>query len=178
MLEYPSPSHRKYLNTLGISHACILGSAKKHGVAAVGSVDWRHQKWTGYRLASRHCRDIVSKLPLTAAVAVYNVGQVHLLAKSQGTRGLERSPKTKKSPLCAARSPCAPPPKPKDHDNLKQGDPVVYGRTGEEDLYFDSHEFEPLIIPGVSSALAAPTFSPTSSPRSAVPPSPSPSARE
>lgn len=41
-----------------------------------------------------------------------------MLAKSQGTRGLERSPKTKKSPLCAARSPCAPPPKPKDHDNV------------------------------------------------------------
>ncbi|RXW23086.1 hypothetical protein EST38_g2765 [Candolleomyces aberdarensis] len=41
---------------------------------------------------------------------------------------------------------------------LKQGDPVVYGRAGEEVLYFRSHGFEPLIIPGVSSALAAPTF--------------------
>ncbi|KAG6812428.1 hypothetical protein H0H92_002894 [Tricholoma furcatifolium] len=41
---------------------------------------------------------------------------------------------------------------------LKQGDPVVYGRAGEEVLYFRAHGFEPLVIPGVSSALAAPTF--------------------
>ncbi|KAF5352628.1 hypothetical protein D9756_006264 [Leucocoprinus leucothites] len=41
---------------------------------------------------------------------------------------------------------------------LKQGDPVVYGRAGEEVLYFRKHGFEPLVIPGVSSALAAPTF--------------------
>lgn len=41
---------------------------------------------------------------------------------------------------------------------LKQGDPVVYGRAGEEVLYFRSHGFEPLVVPGVSSALAAPTF--------------------
>ncbi|CAA7265022.1 unnamed protein product [Cyclocybe aegerita] len=41
---------------------------------------------------------------------------------------------------------------------VRQGDPVVYGRAGEEVLYFRSHGFEPLVIPGVSSALAAPTF--------------------
>ncbi|RDB24496.1 putative uroporphyrinogen-III C-methyltransferase [Hypsizygus marmoreus] len=41
---------------------------------------------------------------------------------------------------------------------LKQGDPVVYGRAGEEVLYFRAHGYEPLVIPGVSSALAAPTF--------------------
>ncbi|KAG5638926.1 hypothetical protein H0H81_008695 [Sphagnurus paluster] len=41
---------------------------------------------------------------------------------------------------------------------LKQGDPVVYGRAGEEVLYFRAHGFEPVVIPGVSSALAAPTF--------------------
>ncbi|TFK42235.1 uroporphyrin-III C-methyltransferase [Crucibulum laeve] len=41
---------------------------------------------------------------------------------------------------------------------LKQGDPVVYGRAGEEVLYFRERGFEPLVIPGVSSALAAPTF--------------------
>lgn len=35
---------------------------------------------------------------------------------------------------------------------------MVYGRAGEEVLYFRSHGFEPLVIPGVSSALAAPTF--------------------
>ena len=39
---------------------------------------------------------------------------------------------------------------------LKQGDPVVYGRAGEEVLYFRSYGFEPIIVPGVSSALAAP----------------------
>ncbi|KAF9040274.1 hypothetical protein BDZ89DRAFT_1060705 [Hymenopellis radicata] len=41
---------------------------------------------------------------------------------------------------------------------LKQGDPVVYGRAGEEVLYFRSHGFEPTVVPGVSSALAGPTF--------------------
>ncbi|KAI6024573.1 uroporphyrin-III C-methyltransferase [Pisolithus marmoratus] len=41
---------------------------------------------------------------------------------------------------------------------LKQGDPVVYGRAGEEILYFRSHGIEPLVVPGVSSALAAPMF--------------------
>ncbi|KAF8626442.1 hypothetical protein AX15_004876 [Amanita polypyramis BW_CC] len=41
---------------------------------------------------------------------------------------------------------------------LKQGDPSVFGRAGEEILYFRSQGFEPLVIPGVSSALAGPTF--------------------
>ncbi|KIJ61393.1 hypothetical protein HYDPIDRAFT_115845 [Hydnomerulius pinastri MD-312] len=41
---------------------------------------------------------------------------------------------------------------------LKQGDPSVYGRAGEEILYFRARGYEPLVIPGVSSALAAPTF--------------------
>ncbi|KAF7330113.1 Uroporphyrin-III C-methyltransferase [Mycena sanguinolenta] len=41
---------------------------------------------------------------------------------------------------------------------LKQGDPVVYGRAGEEVLYFRTHGFEPVVVPGVSSALAGPTF--------------------
>lgn len=39
---------------------------------------------------------------------------------------------------------------------LKQGDPFVYGRGGEEVLYFREHGFECTIIPGVSSALAGP----------------------
>lgn len=34
----------------------------------------------------------------------------------------------------------------------------MYGRAGEEVLYFRAHGYEPLVIPGVSSALAAPTF--------------------
>jgi len=34
----------------------------------------------------------------------------------------------------------------------------VYGRAGEEVLYFREHGFEPLVIPGVSSALAGPTM--------------------
>ncbi|WVQ95877.1 uroporphyrinogen-III C-methyltransferase [Kwoniella sp. CBS 9459] len=39
---------------------------------------------------------------------------------------------------------------------LKQGDPFVYGRGGEEVLYFREHGFESIVIPGISSALAAP----------------------
>lgn len=39
---------------------------------------------------------------------------------------------------------------------LKQGDPFVYGRGGEEVLYFREHGYECAIIPGVSSALAGP----------------------
>ncbi|KAF9264943.1 uroporphyrin-III C-methyltransferase [Marasmius fiardii PR-910] len=41
---------------------------------------------------------------------------------------------------------------------LKQGDPVVYGRAGEEVLYFRERGFEPTVVPGVSSAIAGPTF--------------------
>ncbi|KAG1748811.1 tetrapyrrole methylase [Suillus occidentalis] len=39
---------------------------------------------------------------------------------------------------------------------LKQGDPVVYGRAGEEVL--PSTRVQPLVVPGVSSVLAAPIF--------------------
>ncbi|KAK7695128.1 hypothetical protein QCA50_002318 [Cerrena zonata] len=41
---------------------------------------------------------------------------------------------------------------------LKQGDPTVYGRAGEEVLYFRAHGFEPIVVPGVTSALAGPIF--------------------
>ncbi|THH32819.1 hypothetical protein EUX98_g1311 [Antrodiella citrinella] len=41
---------------------------------------------------------------------------------------------------------------------LKQGDPSVYGRAGEEVLYFRAHGYEPIVIPGVSSVIAGPTF--------------------
>ncbi|ODV89921.1 hypothetical protein CANCADRAFT_98037 [Tortispora caseinolytica NRRL Y-17796] len=39
---------------------------------------------------------------------------------------------------------------------LKQGDPYVYGRGGEEYVYFSERGFEPLVIPGITSALSAP----------------------
>ncbi|KAI5954108.1 MET1 [Candida margitis] len=39
---------------------------------------------------------------------------------------------------------------------LKQGDPYIFGRGGEEYNYFAEHGFEPIVIPGISSALAAP----------------------
>ncbi len=39
---------------------------------------------------------------------------------------------------------------------LKQGDPFVYGRGGEEVLYFRENGFEATVVPGVSSALAGP----------------------
>ncbi|KAG9313830.1 uroporphyrin-III C-methyltransferase [Chiua virens] len=39
---------------------------------------------------------------------------------------------------------------------LKQGDPIVYARAGEELAYFRTHGFTPLVLPGLSSALAAP----------------------
>lgn len=41
---------------------------------------------------------------------------------------------------------------------LKQGDPALYGRVGEEVLFLRSHGIEATIIPGISSALAAPLF--------------------
>jgi uroporphyrin-III C-methyltransferase len=44
------------------------------------------------------------------------------------------------------------------HDvvRLKQGDPFVYGRGGEEVLYFRENGYESTVIPGISSALAGP----------------------
>ncbi|KAF2397515.1 siroheme synthase [Trichodelitschia bisporula] len=41
---------------------------------------------------------------------------------------------------------------------LKQGDPFLYGRGGEEVLWFRERGWEPLVLPGVTSALAAPLF--------------------
>jgi uroporphyrin-III C-methyltransferase len=41
---------------------------------------------------------------------------------------------------------------------LKQGDPFVYGRGGEEVLQFREQGFEPVVVPGISSALAGPTM--------------------
>ncbi|KAI0275220.1 tetrapyrrole methylase [Gloeopeniophorella convolvens] len=41
---------------------------------------------------------------------------------------------------------------------LKQGDPTVYGRAGEEILYFRERGFESVVVPGVSSALAGPVL--------------------
>lgn len=41
---------------------------------------------------------------------------------------------------------------------MKQGDPALYGRAGEELLFLRSHNIPTLIIPGISSALAGPLF--------------------
>ena len=40
---------------------------------------------------------------------------------------------------------------------LKTGDPFLYGRGGEEILFFRNHGYEPSIVPGLSSVFAAPT---------------------
>lgn len=42
---------------------------------------------------------------------------------------------------------------------LKQGDPYIFGRGGEEFAFFSSHGFVPRVLPGITSALAAPVFS-------------------
>ena len=39
---------------------------------------------------------------------------------------------------------------------LKNGDPFVFGRGGEEVLFFRKHGFEAEVIPGISSSLSAP----------------------
>lgn len=41
---------------------------------------------------------------------------------------------------------------------LKQGDPAVYGHFGEEVFHFHAQGYEPLVVPGVSSAIAGPTL--------------------
>ncbi|KAF2131918.1 uroporphyrin-III C-methyltransferas-like protein [Dothidotthia symphoricarpi CBS 119687] len=41
---------------------------------------------------------------------------------------------------------------------IKQGDPYIYGRGGEEYTFFRSHGFTPLVLPGITSALSAPLF--------------------
>ncbi|SCZ89072.1 BZ3500_MvSof-1268-A1-R1_Chr1-1g00934 [Microbotryum saponariae] len=41
---------------------------------------------------------------------------------------------------------------------LKQGDPFLYGRGGEEVLHFRHAGFEPVVVPGLSSCLAGPTI--------------------
>jgi uroporphyrin-III C-methyltransferase len=39
---------------------------------------------------------------------------------------------------------------------LKQGDPFIYGRGGEEVLFFRQHGFESVVVPGISSSIAGP----------------------
>ena len=41
---------------------------------------------------------------------------------------------------------------------LKQGDPYLYGRGGEEYKFFESHGYTPRVLPGVTSALSGPLF--------------------
>ncbi|MCJ1467904.1 hypothetical protein MMC07_006529 [Pseudocyphellaria aurata] len=41
---------------------------------------------------------------------------------------------------------------------LKQGDPYIYGRGGEEYIFFKERGFTPIILPGITSALSAPLF--------------------
>ena len=41
---------------------------------------------------------------------------------------------------------------------LKQGDPYIYGRGGEEYVFFREHGFVPTVLPGITSALSAPLF--------------------
>jgi uroporphyrin-III C-methyltransferase len=41
---------------------------------------------------------------------------------------------------------------------LKQGDPFLYGRGAEEVAFFRKHEFEAIVLPGITSALSAPLF--------------------
>lgn len=41
---------------------------------------------------------------------------------------------------------------------LKQGDPYIYGRGGEEYAFFREKGFTPMVLPGVTSSLSAPLF--------------------
>ncbi|KAF2867183.1 uroporphyrin-III C-methyltransferas-like protein [Massariosphaeria phaeospora] len=41
---------------------------------------------------------------------------------------------------------------------IKQGDPYIYGRGGEEYAFFHSHGYTPTVLPGITSALSAPLF--------------------
>lgn len=41
---------------------------------------------------------------------------------------------------------------------LKQGDPYIYGRGGEEFAFFRQHGYVPAVLPGITSALSAPVF--------------------
>jgi uroporphyrin-III C-methyltransferase len=41
---------------------------------------------------------------------------------------------------------------------IKQGDPYIYGRGGEEYDFFREHGYVPTVLPGITSALSAPLF--------------------
>ena len=41
---------------------------------------------------------------------------------------------------------------------LKQGDPYIYGRGGEEYAFFREKGFTPMVLPGITSSLSAPLF--------------------
>lgn len=41
---------------------------------------------------------------------------------------------------------------------LKQGDPYLYGRGGEEYIFFRAEGYIPIVLPGITSAMSAPLF--------------------
>ncbi|KAK9458335.1 tetrapyrrole methylase [Dipodascopsis uninucleata] len=41
---------------------------------------------------------------------------------------------------------------------LKQGDPYIFGRGAEEYIFFSKHGYKPIVIPGITSALAGPVL--------------------
>jgi uroporphyrin-III C-methyltransferase len=41
---------------------------------------------------------------------------------------------------------------------VKQGDPYIYGRGAEEYEFFSKHGYQPVVLPGITSALSAPLF--------------------
>lgn len=41
---------------------------------------------------------------------------------------------------------------------LKQGDPYIYGRGGEEFAFFRDRGYSPIVLPGITSSLSAPLF--------------------
>lgn len=38
---------------------------------------------------------------------------------------------------------------------LKQGDPYIFGRGGEEYIFFEGHGYKPVVLPGITSALSS-----------------------
>ena len=90
---------------------------------------------------------IARKFPGNADGAQNELMEAAIEAAKQGLTVVRVRPARAKFEFC-----------PHNSSQLKQGDPSVYGRAGEEVLYFRSHGFEPVVIPGVSSVLAGPTF--------------------
>ncbi|KAI9143100.1 hypothetical protein BKA69DRAFT_201706 [Paraphysoderma sedebokerense] len=93
---------------------------------------------------------VISDKLVHSSILQFVTGELQVATRSQG-KAVEDQKRLMDMTIAAAQAG-------KTVVRLKIGDPFLFGRGGEEILYFRKHGFEPEVLPGVSSAFAAPAL--------------------